>query len=323
MELLQLKYFIKVAETEHMSRAAGELFISQSSLSHTIHRLEEELGVQLFDRNGRNIRLNEYGRLYLKHARQVFLDLDEGARELERLKTGSVKPIVILTTIPDILYDLPDLFQNRDSPYQVSQQFVPRELLPQAIINSVADFAISEFPCESRKLEATALFEDELYLVIGRNHPLAARDIVTLSEIGEEYAFAPPKGVGIRVVVDALFENHGMSLKVLSDEMTTTITSRALRHVAIGEGVIYISKYALYRFWQSEQESWDRWSKQIKILHLDANDCRWNVGLTLVKHRRLSAGAKLLYEYIKNEFQLIAQDMETRINAFFRQETIG
>ena len=65
-ELLQLHYFLKVAKLEHMTKAAQELRIAQPALSKTIARLEEDLGVPLFDRKGRNIRLNSFGKVYLK-----------------------------------------------------------------------------------------------------------------------------------------------------------------------------------------------------------------------------------------------------------------
>ena len=61
MDLLQMQYFLKIAETGNMTRAAEELYISQSSLSRTIARLEKDLGVKLFDRVGRQIQLNEFG----------------------------------------------------------------------------------------------------------------------------------------------------------------------------------------------------------------------------------------------------------------------
>ncbi len=63
MELLQLKYFLVAAKYEHITRAAKELHISQSTLSITINRLEAELGVSLFSHSGRNVRLNDAGRL--------------------------------------------------------------------------------------------------------------------------------------------------------------------------------------------------------------------------------------------------------------------
>ena len=72
MELLQLKYFLTVARLEHMTRAADELGIAQPPLSQTIARLEEELGVPLFDRLGRNIHLNHFGRAYVQRVKRIF-----------------------------------------------------------------------------------------------------------------------------------------------------------------------------------------------------------------------------------------------------------
>lgn len=65
MDVSALKYFIVAAQTEHMSRAAEKLNITQPSLSASIKRLEADIGFQLFDRTGRGIRLNEYGRIFL------------------------------------------------------------------------------------------------------------------------------------------------------------------------------------------------------------------------------------------------------------------
>ena len=62
MDISALKYFIVVAQTEHMNRAAAQLHITQPSLSTCIRRLEADIGFRLFDRNGRNIQLNEYGK---------------------------------------------------------------------------------------------------------------------------------------------------------------------------------------------------------------------------------------------------------------------
>lgn len=65
MELTQLRYFMEVAESQHMTRSAEKLHVAQPALSRTIKRLEEELSVPLFAARGRNIVLTEYGR-YLK-----------------------------------------------------------------------------------------------------------------------------------------------------------------------------------------------------------------------------------------------------------------
>src|SRR5256886_1659607 len=88
MDLLQLHYFRTVARLEHMTRAAEELLIAQPALSQTIARLEDDLGVPLFDRLGRRIRLNLFGRAFLGRVERIFAELDQGQRELADLAGG-------------------------------------------------------------------------------------------------------------------------------------------------------------------------------------------------------------------------------------------
>ena len=80
MELLQLHYFQTVARMEHMTKAAKELRIAQPALSKTIARLEEDLGVQLFDRQNRQIKLNSFRKAFLKSVDTALSALEEGKR---------------------------------------------------------------------------------------------------------------------------------------------------------------------------------------------------------------------------------------------------
>lgn len=82
MDLLQLRYFQAVARREHISQAAEELRVAQPSVSRTIARLEKELGVPLFDRRGRQVRLNSYGVAFLRRVDRALSELDEARREL-------------------------------------------------------------------------------------------------------------------------------------------------------------------------------------------------------------------------------------------------
>ncbi|MED2795985.1 LysR family transcriptional regulator, partial [Bacillus wiedmannii] len=98
MELLQLHYFLKVAKLEHMTQAAQELRIAQPALSKTIARLEEDLGVPLFDRQGRKIRLNSFGKAYLKKVEKALMLLEEGRKEVEDLAAMERGRISLATT---------------------------------------------------------------------------------------------------------------------------------------------------------------------------------------------------------------------------------
>lgn len=84
MELLQLRYFLEVAKSEHVTRSAQKLRVSQPSLTQAISRLERELGVQLFEPEGRGIRLTEAGRFYSKRIAEAVAEIDSATSELAR-----------------------------------------------------------------------------------------------------------------------------------------------------------------------------------------------------------------------------------------------
>ena len=88
MNLSHLRYFVELAHTHHYTRAAERLCITQPSLSHAIAQLEMELGVPLFERDGRSITLTRFGEQFLICAKQSLSTLDEGVEELQRVARG-------------------------------------------------------------------------------------------------------------------------------------------------------------------------------------------------------------------------------------------
>lgn len=94
MELRQLLYFREVAEREHVTEAAEHLHISQSSISFQIAKLEEELGVTLFDRVGRNVKLTQIGEVFLAHTRDALTALNYAKEKIEEYldpENGTIK----------------------------------------------------------------------------------------------------------------------------------------------------------------------------------------------------------------------------------------
>jgi LysR family cyn operon transcriptional activator len=91
MELRQLKYFIKAAELQNFTNAADALYITQSTLSQQIRQLEDELGLPLFDRIAKRVRLTEAGNAFLPYAKKTMQDAEDGKvmlRDLMDLKSG-------------------------------------------------------------------------------------------------------------------------------------------------------------------------------------------------------------------------------------------
>src|SRR5699024_2942115 len=93
MEIRQLEYFLAVCKELHFTRAAEKLNISQTSLSQQIRILENEIGMPLFDRIGKKIRITETGKLLLKHSRNIFFEIEKirnSVDDLKELETGRV-----------------------------------------------------------------------------------------------------------------------------------------------------------------------------------------------------------------------------------------
>lgn len=106
MNTEQLKYFVTVAQLSHMSKAAELLNISQPSLSSNIQRLEREIGVDFFDRVGRSIVLNSYGKVFLNTAKNILSEIATGEEEIKKLKRRAENRINV--RIPSLSY-YPDL----------------------------------------------------------------------------------------------------------------------------------------------------------------------------------------------------------------------
>ena len=117
MELLQLRYFCEIARQENISKASRLLHVSQPSLSRTLSSLEAELGTKLFDREGRNIRLNHNGEIYFRHIRDALNLIDNAKSELLDFNTtpyGHINLILLAGSniMPDMLINFHKLYPN-------------------------------------------------------------------------------------------------------------------------------------------------------------------------------------------------------------------
>ena len=88
MNLYQLRYFVTLAKEEHYTKAAAKLHITQPSLTHAIHLMEDEIGLSLFERKGRNVILTKYGHLFLKEIEPILLHLDDSIDTMKEIAQG-------------------------------------------------------------------------------------------------------------------------------------------------------------------------------------------------------------------------------------------
>ena len=164
MELLQLQYFKTIAECQHITKAANKLMISQPSLSNTLSRIESELGVQLFDRQGRNIVLNNYGKIVLEHTNNILRELDNIRTEIDALEQRQNNVITIASTDSMYLREWLPAFIKENPDLAIRHSVSTPEKIEAALLDGTIDFGISSVAFGNNAFAHHQLWEDE-YMV--------------------------------------------------------------------------------------------------------------------------------------------------------------
>ncbi|GGL42810.1 LysR family transcriptional regulator [Sporolactobacillus putidus] len=242
MELLQLKYFQTVARLEHMTHAARELAIAQPSLSQTIKRLESEIGVPLFDRKGRRIKLNGYGKLFLKKVETALSILQEGKREVSNLAQVKNDRIALAVMRTPIIPDLLSSFRKKHPLVRFRVKQISRDNVNRQLEAGDIDVCITPYPREREShFNWQELMTDEIYLVVPKSHPLASEKNVSLREIAHE-PFILKAGGAFRETTDACCRMAGFQPDI-AFEVDDSLSIRGL--VREGLGVAFFSSLTL------------------------------------------------------------------------------
>jgi len=186
MNLMQLRYFCKLAETQHYTKAAAELYISQPGLSGAIASLEEELGIKLFKKEGRNVVLTKYGKEFYGYVFDALRILDDGIA-VAHDRSGHLKGTVdigSITTIsgnllPEVIFEFQKIYPNiHFNIYQGQTSNIMKGLLDETFD---IGFCSSNYPHPD--LTTIPVQTQQVIAVVHSNHPLAKRDSVTLEEL--------------------------------------------------------------------------------------------------------------------------------------------
>ncbi|WP_339185401.1 LysR family transcriptional regulator [Paenibacillus sp. FSL L8-0435] len=209
MELLQLKYFLTVARCEHVTEAAGKLHVTQSSLSKTIQRLEDDLGVPLFDRIGRKLRLNDFGRTFLQRTEKALFELEQGKREIADLSNpdqGTLQlAVTTASTLPGILRE----FRKNKPDIQFHVQMVSLENMSRLLHRGEVDFCLSSPPIHGDDIECQILYDDPIVVAVPMGHRYADRSSIQLTELKDERIVGVKQGYGVRDMVDSVCQSAG------------------------------------------------------------------------------------------------------------------
>ncbi|MFQ5522564.1 MAG: LysR family transcriptional regulator [Acidimicrobiia bacterium] len=183
LDLRLVAAFLAVAEEEHMGRAADRLAISQPGLSKQIRRLEGFLGVPLAERAGRGIRLTEAGRAFAAEGRALLQRAERAAvvtRQAARAEAGLVR-IGFVPPMPAVLSERLGAFDN---PVELRRvDWVTRSEL---LLSGEIDLCLLPLPIEAANLEYRVVHRESRVAGFAADHPLAAREEVSILELGDE-----------------------------------------------------------------------------------------------------------------------------------------
>lgn len=189
MELQQIKYFLALSEELHFWKTSQRMFITQSALSRQIKALEDEIGVKLFERSKRTVKLTEAG-LFLKNQWRPILNeinkvhtqarkIHEGASGLIRIGyPGSIVYSFMPRLLTEISQNLPDLKLELVEPTDISFE--------QLLLNYQMDMAFRRDPAENPALQSTCLYSEAFSLVVPENHRINEENFKGLSDIEDE-----------------------------------------------------------------------------------------------------------------------------------------
>ena len=218
MNLYQLRYFAALAETKHFGKAAERLCITQPSLSHAIAQLETELGVVLFERKNRSSALTKEGLQFLSYVEKALEILDNGIASMKHIAHGEgcielgFLRTLGLSLIPEVASAF--LQEQKDKNIQFKFYTDVTHPLLQGLKDEKYDMVFCTKLESEKNIEFIPVSKQDLVLIVPRNHPLAKRYTVDLTETlpYPQIYFADKSG--LRIVIDSLFEKIGQRPKI-------------------------------------------------------------------------------------------------------------
>ena len=223
MELRHLRYFAALAETLSFTRAAERVHVTQSTLSHQIRQLEDEVGAPLFDRIGKKVVTTEAGELFLGYALRALKEVDQGIAMLKpggggltgRVRIGATHTFNI-GLIPECVAQ----FLARHPAVQVQVEELAADRIIERLQAGELDIGIAYRPLEPTELWFEPLYNEEMVLVVSDSHPLSGRKRIRMVELHRQRLVLLPAYFATRSLLDQCFRASGAEPVVVA-EMST------------------------------------------------------------------------------------------------------
>ena len=233
----QFKVFRDIAQLQSVSRGAEMNGVSQSAASQMLRNLEGDLGIALFDRSTRPLKLTSAGRMYFDASRDIVRRYEEVRAQIDALKSELVGVVRVASIYSVGLYEMRRIreeFEEQHPQAQVHLEYMRPEKVYEAVSADQADLGLISYPAATKKLKVIDWRVERMVLVFHPSHPLARKRTVEVEDLaGLEFVSFDP-GLSIRKAMDRFFRERGLHRTVVLEFDNIQMIKEAL---TIGSGV--------------------------------------------------------------------------------------
>lgn len=286
MEITQIRYFLEVAESEHMTRSAERLHIAQPALSQSIHRLEKELGVELFTAKGRNIVLTEYGK-YLQSQLKPFIEkidtLPEVLQEMAKVNNDTIHLRVLaasaMITEAIIEYESTHNEINFQLLQNTQSDMFDIEITTKMFYQLSADNAKNQFVCP-----------EKIFLAVPNNEKYRNINSVTLNEVADEEFISLLGSKQFRYICDKFCHRAGIQPHIIFEsDSPAAVKNMIAANLGIG-------------FWP--EFTWGQIDNdKVRLLEISEPKCSRDIVITCSRKRLENPNVNEFYHFLKEYCQ--------------------
>ncbi|MEA4895409.1 MAG: LysR family transcriptional regulator, partial [Oscillospiraceae bacterium] len=232
MDLRDLRFFCLTAEMQHVTKAADKLGVAQPFLTKIIRQIEEEIGTPLFEKAGRQIRLNRYGEAFYTEAKKVLAAMDSLYSEMDYMLDRPGRNITLLSNTEAYTSGLIVDFNRHSMNYALSVFYASQNEIIDALKSGDADFALTCPPINESIVSGISTeiaFYDVGWILLPPGHPLLRKKVISFPELNGEKLVTSPKGSAIRWKVEPLYEKYGMEMNIVCESNNLHLVTQAVR----------------------------------------------------------------------------------------------
>ena len=296
MNLKKLNYIITIAELQSISKAASSLYISQPSLSQMVSSLEQDLGIQIFNRNTTPISLTYAGEKYIETAKEILRLSDNMKKEfcdISEMKKGKITigiPELRGSFILPII--LPD-FHKKYPGIEIKIIEGNGDFLEDCLIKGKIDLVFTSFPTNDKRIKCELLYEEKVMLAakkgaLDSNYLLDnTSNIIDINKLDNINFILTKRGHRIRDLIDELFEQYDFKPKIFTE---TSNTATAFRLATCGLGVCFVSDMVINI--TNPIEEFD-------LFNITKKPIKWDIAILYLKNSYLTLAQRYLIDLSK------------------------